>query len=252
MPRLPDVIELSGADGAPIRVRVVQHPRARRMTLSLPLEGPRLVVPPRISAEMVQGFLAEHIGWLRRKSAALLRSGQGGGAIAPGQSESLSLRGKRLAVTWQQQRFPRIEIAPDTFTIGLDLNLARAQAICHSLVESHLRRELKRDTLRLVSDLAPRVGRVPTAYRLQVLRSLWGSMSASGRMNLDLALILAPTPALEYVIAHEMCHLWERNHGPRFWARVAAVCPEFESQRDWLNQYGAATKLELARWTGRI
>ena len=82
------------------------------------------------------------------------------------------------------------------------------------------------------------------------MRTLWGSLSADGRMNLDLALMLAPPEALEYVVVHEMAHLWVRNHGPRFWARVAAVDPDFETQRDWLNRYGHAVKHELSRWIG--
>ncbi len=47
-----------------------------------------------------------------------------------------------------------------------------------------------------------------------------------------------------------MSHLWVRNHGPRFWARVAAVDTDFETQRDWLNRHGHAVKHELSRWIG--
>jgi len=88
------------------------------------------------------------------------------------------------------------------------------------------------------------------ALRFQPMRTLWGSLSGDGRMNLDLSLMLAPPEALEYVVVHEMAHLWVRNHGPRFWARVAVVDPDFEQQRDWLNRYGHGIKHELSRWIG--
>jgi predicted metal-dependent hydrolase len=103
---------------------------------------------------------------------------------------------------------------------------------------------------RLSAYFALKVGRQPSALRFQSMRTLWGSLAADGRMNLDLSLMLAPPEALEYVVVHEMSHLWIRNHGPRFWARVAAVDPDFEQQRDWLNRHGHAVKHELSRWIG--
>jgi hypothetical protein len=82
------------------------------------------------------------------------------------------------------------------------------------------------------------------------MNSLWGSLSIQGRMTLDLSLMLAPPAALEYVVVHEMSHLWIRNHGRRFWERVGAVFPEYDDMRVWLSRNGHAVKAELARWIG--
>ena len=69
-------------------------------------------------------------------------------------------------------------------------------------------------------------------------------------MTLDLSLMLAPPAALEYVVAHEMAHLWIRNHGKRFWQRVEAIYPEYPLQCRYLSKHGHAVKAELARWLG--
>lgn len=52
------------------------------------------------------------------------------------------------------------------------------------------------------------------------VRSRWGSCSELGNINLSLWLMLAPEPLVDYVIKHELAHLNEMNHGPRFWAEV--------------------------------
>lgn len=48
----------------------------------------------------------------------------------------------------------------------------------------------------------------------------WGSCSSLGNVNLSLWLMLAPVHLVDYVIKHELAHLKEMNHGPRFWAEV--------------------------------
>ena len=44
---------------------------------------------------------------------------------------------------------------------------------------------------------------------------------------------------LDYVVAHEVAHLVELNHSPRFWAVVRRLCPDYEAPRDWLRRNGA-------------
>lgn len=71
-------------------------------------------------------------------------------------------------------------------------------------------------------------------------RSMWGSCSRRGNLNFNWRLAAAPAEALDYVIIHELCHLRELNHSPRFWAHVAAACPDYKAVRRWLRDNSAA------------
>jgi hypothetical protein len=51
-------------------------------------------------------------------------------------------------------------------------------------------------------------------------------------------LILAPQHVLDYVAAHEVAHLEEMNHGPRFWALVQEALPTMKRSRQWLKKNG--------------
>mgnify|MGYP000857752994 CR=1 FL=1 len=79
-------------------------------------------------------------------------------------------------------------------------------------------------------------GRV--TIRLQKTR--WGSCSNRGNLNFNCLLMLAPETVRDYVVIHELCHLMEMNHSPRFWAKVEMACPDYRSAREWLKNYGDA------------
>ena len=51
-------------------------------------------------------------------------------------------------------------------------------------------------------------------------------------------LIMAPEDILDYVAAHEVAHLAEMNHGPKFWALVARAVPNVKEAKTWLQAYG--------------
>ena len=59
-------------------------------------------------------------------------------------------------------------------------------------------------------------------------RTRWGSCSSSGSLSFSWRLVLAPEEVLDYVVWHEVCHLREMNHSPRYWALVARHCPGYE------------------------
>ena len=71
-------------------------------------------------------------------------------------------------------------------------------------------------------------------------KSRWGSCSGRGNLSFNCLLMLTPPEIRDYVVVHELCHLKEMNHSARFWAEVSAVLPDYEAQRHWLREHGAA------------
>jgi predicted metal-dependent hydrolase len=73
-----------------------------------------------------------------------------------------------------------------------------------------------------------------TAWRRVAIRdqkSRWGSCSAKGNLNFNYKIFILPPELQDYIIVHELCHLFELNHGPRFWALVAKAVPEYNNRR---------------------
>ena len=74
-------------------------------------------------------------------------------------------------------------------------------------------------------------------------RSRWGSCSPGGTISLNWRLIQAPDAVRDYIIYHELAHLWEMNHSDRFWARVEEVCPWWRDAEKWLKRNGSLVGL---------
>ena len=73
--------------------------------------------------------------------------------------------------------------------------------------------------------------------RYRYARSRWGSCSARGNISIATRLLLAPPEVFEYVLIHELAHLVELNHSPRFWSLVEYVVPDFRDHQAWLRRH---------------
>ncbi|MBC8509586.1 MAG: M48 family metallopeptidase [Chloroflexi bacterium] len=76
-------------------------------------------------------------------------------------------------------------------------------------------------------------------------RYRWGSCTPGNTLNFNWRLIKAPMAVLDYVIIHELAHLIEGNHTPRFWNIVKAQCPSSEKAKEWLMQHGQMLESEI-------
>jgi predicted metal-dependent hydrolase len=76
--------------------------------------------------------------------------------------------------------------------------------------------------------------------KIRLMKKRWGSCSATSRINLNLRLIQAPKPYIDYVIIHELCHLIEHNHGRTFYALLDRLLPDWRRRRQELNQLDIA------------
>ena len=86
---------------------------------------------------------------------------------------------------------------------------------------------------------AENLGLRPRRVTIRDQVSRWGSCSSARVLSFSWRLILAPAFVLDYVAAHEVAHLKEMNHGPRFWAAVKRTFPRMDEARRWLRRHGA-------------
>jgi predicted metal-dependent hydrolase len=120
-------------------------------------------------------------------------------------------------------------------TLHVGLGHAATPGQIRDAVQSWLQRQARRlfeERCRLFAD---RLRVRYTRLALSSAQTRWGSANANGAIRLNWRLIHFALPTIDYVVAHELAHLREMNHSPRFWDVVRSVLPEFERARGELR-----------------
>ncbi|HEY2187802.1 MAG TPA: SprT family zinc-dependent metalloprotease [Caldimonas sp.] len=105
-------------------------------------------------------------------------------------------------------------------------------------VQSWLQREARRVFAERAAHFAARLGVRVRRLSLSSAATRWGSANANGSVRLHWRLIEHPLATIDYVVAHELAHLREMNHGPRFWQVVESVLPDYREARSRLRRAG--------------
>ena len=108
-------------------------------------------------------------------------------------------------------------------------------------VQGWLQAEAKRIFAARLPIYVEKLGASYQSFTLSSAARQWGSCTADGRIRLNWRLVHFALPMIDYVIAHELSHLREMNHSPRFWATVQSIFPEFDSVRKALRDSGPET-----------
>jgi predicted metal-dependent hydrolase len=106
-------------------------------------------------------------------------------------------------------------------------------------VRDHLRQLAARELAQRARACAERIDKKIARITVRDTKSRWGSCSASGALSFSWRLIMAPDSVIDYVVAHEVAHLVEMNHGPRFWRLVRTLVPDAAAPRAWLKRHRA-------------
>ena len=102
-------------------------------------------------------------------------------------------------------------------------------------VQTWLQRQARRVFEERCAHFAQQLKVRVTKLSLSSAQTRWGSASADGSIRLNWRLVHLAMPSIDYVVAHELAHLREMNHSPRFWNVVRSVLPDYELARDDLK-----------------
>ena len=208
--------------------------RSSRRTLGMTIDqrGLRVGASPRTSLADIERFLRHNAAWVLKKLDEWHGHGQARHlAICDG--ASIPVLGEECVV--------HIEPGANRVRwVGHTLILqARPDADLRQLARRALRvRALEVFTERAAHH-AVQLNRPLPRLALSNAQTRWGSCSEKTGIRLSWRLIHAPPRLLDYVVAHEMAHLVEMNHSPRFWKVVERLCPDYRSARDELRRLAA-------------
>jgi hypothetical protein len=200
--------------------------RARRLRLVVsPRRPPELVVPARTPRAAVDDFLAERTEWLERSLAW---------------AERVAARPKALDLARPRTAWLAGEPVPVVVRPGAraDFDGMRVVVSGAAALERWYRRGARAALEESIARQGAEADLVPSALSVRDQRTRWGSCSARGDLSFSWRLALAPPEVLDYVVAHELCHLRRRDHSRAFWRLVAELRPTWKEEERWLREHG--------------
>lgn len=222
-----------------LRFDVVLSARRRTIELSVERDGALVVrAPERATAERLEAFIREKRAWVYRKVAEkeALRPAVPVKEFVSGEGFPYLGRSYCLLLVNAQDVPLRLEAGR--------FRLLRSEAPQGGAHFIRWYTERGRIWLRRrVTALAPRVGVEPAGVEVRELGYRWGSCGRRGTVNFNWTTVVLPPSVVDYVVIHELVHLHERSHTPKFWARVERALPDYARRKAWLAEKGASAML---------
>jgi predicted metal-dependent hydrolase len=212
-------------DGIDIAYTLKRSRRRRSITLTVDESGLRVGAPWRASHSRIETVLKTHAAWITRKVAEwqarrpppfIWRTG----ATAMLLGEPLSLVVQPAAnATGRSGNYLYVSASGDDALAIKERVIAWLRTSAQDWFE--------RRAAHFANSLGVQVG----AIRLSNAKTRWGTCHPDGRIHLNWRLIQAPPALIDYVVVHELAHLREPNHSPRFWRWVGSVMPDYKQRR---------------------
>lgn len=219
-------------------VRVERPGRSRRMKLTVEADHVRLVWPDRVSAGAASGFFEQHREWLERTISVHRQADDraiADLALDPLWPGRVPWFGRILPIHWEAGP-ARLDIGGTELRCRLPLHQGGAHKVAQRLLIRGLTDALAMRSRVWLREYEPLAAARTHGLRVRPMRSLWGSLSPQGMVSLNLALAFAPEHLAEYVLVHELAHVHQRDHSPRYWQVVAQLYPDYQRCRRQLNQ----------------
>jgi hypothetical protein len=215
-------------DGRMLKVRVRLNPRARRMIVKVnPATGEiSVTAPSRRGLPAALDFARGEKDWIVRQLA------KAPGPVALTAGAAIPFRGVRHEIRAAAKGPAPVWREEGVIWVGGHLAHAPRRVL------DFLKNEARKAFEIRVLHHASRLGVRPSRITVRDTASRWGSCSSGRSLSFSWRLILAPDFVLDYVVAHEVAHLREMNHSPRFWAHVKSLVPDMDAPQDWLKVNG--------------
>ncbi len=211
----------------------VKRSRRRSIALTIDERGLRVGAPGQASQRAIEAMLRKHDAWVLRKLAEWQQR------LPPPRhwqdGETLMLLGQPLRLTLVSgQREARV----DGSRLIADSHWAQNADNMKRQIPDWLRQQALDCFRERITHFHPLLKMPEPQVRLSNARTRWGSCHANGRIRLNWRLIQMPLCLVDYVVVHELAHLVEMNHSPRFWTIVARLVPDYKARRAEIRTEG--------------
>ncbi|HET9570415.1 MAG TPA: SprT family zinc-dependent metalloprotease [Bacteroidales bacterium] len=208
----------------------------RSLRLTVTSEGEvRLSLPHHVSDSEALIFLKDRTDWIRKHLERIEKIKES----EPSDFSSIPFLGTTHPVEIIHHPIaPRVLMDAEG-KISVYLKLGATKAVVPGVLDTWYRIELKKRLEALIREWEPIMDVQVKSFQLKRMKTRWGTCNVvDHRIWFNVELAKKSFPCIEYIVVHEMCHLLERGHGPKFKACMDKYLPHWRQLRLELNGKG--------------
>jgi hypothetical protein len=219
--------------------------RASRISLKIDSSRPELILtaPKWALGIEIQYFLSQHSKWIERHWNKVEVKSKKRPRFNYDHGDTFYYFGEAVSLIIQPSQFKRtrVKVRAEQMIVSVAreyLNVKDKKEI-RNLVKNAIEAFYKEKAMEVIYDRLDHFnqyyGFVFRRVTFRNQKTRWGSCSAAKNLNFNWRLIMAPIEVIDYVVVHELCHLKQMNHSPKFWDLVAQMIPNYKSAQRWLS-----------------
>lgn len=201
-----------------------------------------VLCPGRVSHSVIEDFLEEKAHWIVQKIRSARAKAEAAGKIIFEHGQEFLFLGQKfpLMVRTSEVARPRVHFTGTQWVIILPAALGYSQALRQDAIRKALMAWYRLQAREIMGGRIFHYSRImavsPQKIVVRTQKRMWGCCHFHTQtIHLNWQLVMSPLRVIDYVVVHEMCHLWIPNHSRRFWSKVREFMPDFESAREWLK-----------------
>lgn len=225
-------------------VEIIRTERSKSASIEIEGDTVKVTVPKNLSDQRIKELVKNRTVWIRQKLKIQTET------IRPKDKEyvngeTFSYLGRNYRLKCFSGGSGETKLTNGYLTVCLAKDASGAAVegcIRQSLQQWYQARaleKLKEKTKRYSAIL----GVSPQSVGVKEYKARWGSCSSSGDVTYNWRIIMAPHHIVDYIVVHELCHLLEHNHGPKYWKHVKNVIPDYKECREWLKVNGEGLRI---------
>ncbi|MCK5042087.1 MAG: M48 family metallopeptidase [Sphingomonadales bacterium] len=231
--------------GFEAEVEIVRTSR-RQKSVSFKIKNGKVIVtaPSRLSDKIIGDMINKRSAWVKKQLHILSKR-----PVAPPKQY---VNGEGFLYLGKSYKLQLVE--GDSIGVALDgnyLTVSPNSTVPASKSKQHIKDLLtawflgkaKENLETKTNEYAELLGFMPKSIIVKTYKARWGSCSTKGDISYNWKLIMSPQHIIDYVVVHELCHMKQHNHSPRFWKLVENIIPDHKARRKWLGDNGEQLSL---------
>tara|TARA_Y100000385_G_scaffold271608_1_gene311700 strand:+ start:82 stop:777 length:696 start_codon:yes stop_codon:yes gene_type:complete len=225
-------------------LEIIRTERSKSASIEIEDDTVKVTVPQNLSDQRIEELVKNRTVWIRQKLKIQTET------IRPKDKEyvngeSFTYLGRNYRLKCTSGDAGEVKLKNGYLTVPLGRGVSGGDfegSVRQSLkqwYQSRALEKLKEKTKRYATIL----GVTPQSVDVKEYKSRWGSCSSSGDVTYNWRIIISPHHIVDYIVVHELCHLLEHNHGPKYWKHVQSVVPNYKECREWLKVNGDGLRI---------